>query len=188
MLEWVVAGLAAHGVDEAVLSVGYRPDAFREAYPDGCCAGVTLRYAVEPEPLDTGGAIRFAAIEAGVDERFLVVNGDVLTDLDVSSLIAFHAEQGAEATLALHKVDDPSRYGVVPTDSEGRVVAFVEKPPPGEAPTDLINAGTYVMEPSVIDRIPGGRRVSIERETFPAMVADGRLFARDDGGVYWLDT
>jgi mannose-1-phosphate guanylyltransferase len=188
MLEWVVAGLAAHGVDEVVLSVGYRPDAFREAYPDDCCAGVALRYAVEPEPLDTGGAIRFAAVEAGVAERFLVVNGDVLTDLDVSALIAFHEARDAEATLALHKVDDPSRYGVVPTDDDGRVIAFVEKPPPGEAPTDLINAGTYVMEPSVVDRIPAGRRVSIERETFPAMVEDGRLYARDDAGVYWLDT
>lgn len=188
MLEWVVAGLAAHGVDEVVLSVGYRPDAFRQAYPDGCCAGVALRYAVEPEPLDTAGAIRFAAVEAGIDERFLVVNGDVLTDLDVTALLAFHDERGAEATLALHRVDDPSRYGVVPTDADGRVTAFVEKPPPGEAPTDLINAGTYVMEPSVIERIPAGRRVSIERETFPAMVADGRLYARDDGGVYWLDT
>lgn len=187
MIEWVVAGLARHGIDEAVLSLGYRPDAFQQAYPTGSCAGVRLRYAVEPEPLDTAGAIRFAATDAGIAERFVVVNGDVLTDLDVGALIAFHDTAGAEGTIALHKVDDPSAFGVVPTDADGRVLAFVEKPPPGEAPTDLINAGTYVLEPSVLERIPGDRRVSIERETFPAMVGDGSLFARDDAGVYWLD-
>jgi mannose-1-phosphate guanylyltransferase len=188
MLDWVLANLARHGIDEAVLSLGYRPDAFRAAYPDGCCAGVRLTYAVEPEPLDTAGAIRFAAGEAGVRERFVVLNGDVLTDLDLGALLADHEASGAEGTIALHRVEDPSAFGVVPTDEAGRVLAFVEKPPRDEAPTDLINAGTYVLEPSVLDRIPAGRRVSIERETFPAMVADGTLHARADGGCYWIDT
>jgi mannose-1-phosphate guanylyltransferase len=188
MIEWVLASLAKHGVDQAVLALGYRPDAFQAAYPDGVCAGVELHYAVEPEPLDTAGAIRFAARDADVRERFLVCNGDVLTDLDVSALVAYHDAHGAAATIALHRVDDPSRYGVVPTDADGRVDAFVEKPPPGEAPTDRINAGTYVLEPEVIDRIADGRKVSIERETFPALVAERSLFALDDGGVYWLDT
>ncbi|MEY2437147.1 MAG: mannose-phosphate guanylyltransferase [Acidimicrobiaceae bacterium] len=187
MIEWVLEHLAAHGIDDAVLSLGYRPDAFQDAYPDGRCAGVALHYAVEPEPLDTAGAIRFAAREAGIDERVVVVNGDVLTDLDIGALLAFHDRAGAEATITLHRVHEPSRYGVVPTDDDGRVLAFVEKPPPGEAPTDLINAGTYVLEQSVLARIPEGRRVSIERETFPAMVEDRTLFAMDDGGVYWLD-
>ena len=107
----------------------------------------------------------------------MVVNGDVLTDLDVTELVAFHRDRGAEATVALTPVADPSAFGVVPTDDEGRVVAFIEKPPPGQAPTNLINAGTYVLEPSVLARIPGDRRVSIERETFPAIVRDGRLYA-----------
>jgi mannose-1-phosphate guanylyltransferase len=187
MIEHVVGHLAGHGVDDVVLSLGYRPDAFREGYPDGRCAGASLHYAVEPEPLDTAGAIRFAALDAGIDERFLVVNGDVLTDLDVTRFLAFHDQAGAEGTIALHKVADPSRYGVVPTDAHGRVTAFVEKPPPGEEPSDLINAGTYVLEPSVLDRIDGGRRVSVEREVFPAMVADGTLFALDDES-YWIDT
>lgn len=177
MIERVVGSLAAHGIDEVVLSLGYRPDAFLESYPDGLCAGVRLHYAVEPEPLDTAGAIVFAARHAGVHETFVVANGDVLTDLDVSALIRFHRERGAEATIALTPVDDPSRFGVVPTDAEGRVIAFIEKPAHDEAPTNLINAGTYVLEPSVLDRIPAGRKVSIERETFPAMVLDGRLFA-----------
>lgn len=188
MIEWVLAGLARHGVDEAILSLGYRPDAFRDAYPGGRCAGVELHYAVEPEPLDTAGAIRFAVLDAGLAERFVVCNGDVLTDLDLSALVAFHDERGAAATIAVHQVHDPSRYGVVPTDATGRVTAFVEKPPAGEAPTDRINAGTYVLEPSVLDRIPQGRKVSMERETFPTLVAEGTLYAMDDRGSYWLDT
>ena len=111
----------------------------------------------------------------------------MLTDLDLTSLVAFHRERGAEGTIALHPVADPSAFGVVPTDDEGRVLAFVEKPPRDEAPTNEINAGTYVLEPSVLARIPEGGRVSIERETFPAMVRDGGLFARSDDS-YWLDT
>ena len=186
MIEHVVAHLADHGVDDAVLSLGYRPDAFLEAYPENHCAGVSLHYAVEPEPLDTAGAIRFAALDAGVDDTFVVLNGDVLTDFDLGKLLSRHAEAGAEGTIHLTPVDDPSRYGVVPTDDEGRVEAFIEKPPRDEAPSHWINAGTYVLEPSVIERIPGGRRVSIERDTFPAMVEDDSLFAveADD---YWID-
>lgn len=187
MLEGVLLQLARHGIDEAILSLGYLPDRFIEAYPNGECAGVKLRYAVEPEPLDTAGAVRFAAQELGAEETFVVVNGDVLTDLDVSALVAFHRERGAEGTIALHPVDDPSRFGVVPTDANGRVIAFVEKPPIEEAPTNLINAGTYVFEPSVLERIGLGERISIERVTFPAMVADGSLYAMADES-YWLDT
>lgn len=186
MVERVVAHLAQHGVTEVVLSLGYKPDLFLEAYPDGECAGVKLQYAVEAEPLDTAGAIRFAAGEAGIDERFIVVNGDVLTDLDVTRLVRFHDASGAEGTIALHTVEDPSRYGVVVTDVAGQVEAFVEKPDKDAAPSKRINAGTYVLESSVLSRIPVGRRVSVERETFPAMVDDGRLYALD-GDAYWLD-
>jgi mannose-1-phosphate guanylyltransferase len=186
MLEHVLEHLAHHGVDEAVLSLGYRPDAFLEAYPEATCAGVRLTYAVEPEPLDTAGAIGFAAREAGITERFLVVNGDVLTELDVSALVGLHERASAEGTIALTRVEDPSQFGVVPTDADGRVQAFVEKPRRDEAPTDLINAGYYVLEASVLDRIEHGRKVNIERETFPAMVAEGVLYARADD-AYWLD-
>ncbi len=187
MIERVLGHLASHGIEDAVLSLGYLPDAFLEAYPDGRVAGMGLTYAVEPEPLDTAGAVRFAATFAGIDETFVVVNGDVLTDLDLTTLVAFHRERHAEGTIALHPVADPSAFGVVPTDDHGRVLAFVEKPPRDEAPTNEINAGTYVLEPSVLARIPEGGRVSIERETFPAMVRDGGLFARSDDS-YWLDT
>jgi mannose-1-phosphate guanylyltransferase len=177
MIERVLEHLAGHGVDEAVLSLGYRPDAFISAYPDGKCAGIKLIYAVEDVPLDTAGAIRFAALHAGLVETFVVVNGDVLTGLDVSGLVRFHRDRQAQATVALTPVADPSSFGVVPTDDHGRVLAFIEKPPPGQAPTNLINAGTYVLEASVLSRIPAGRRVSIERETFPALVRAGELYA-----------
>jgi mannose-1-phosphate guanylyltransferase len=187
MIERVLAQLGAHGVDEAILSLGYLPDAFKEAYPDGHAVGLRLTYAVEPEPLDTAGAVRFAATFGGVEDTFVVVNGDVLTDLDLSSLIDFHRRSKAEGTLALHPVPDPSAFGVVPTDSDGRVTAFVEKPPRDDAPTNEINAGTYIFEASVLDRIPPTGRVSIERDTFPAMVRSGVLFARSDDS-YWLDT
>ena len=186
MIERVLEHLAAHGIEEAVLALGYRPDAFAATYPDNRCAGVALHYAVEPQPMDTAGAIRFAATDAGIDERFLVVNGDVLTDLDVTALVAFHDARRAEGTISLHRVEDPSAYGVVPTDASGRVEAFIEKPPRSEAPTDLINAGTYVLEPSVLDRIEPDVPVNVERVTFPAMVADGSLFAMD-GSSYWID-
>jgi mannose-1-phosphate guanylyltransferase len=188
MIEWVIGHLVDNGIDDVVLALGYRPDAFLEHYPDGKIAGASVHYAAEPEPLGTAGAIGFAAREAGIDETFVVMNADVLTDLDVQALVAFHGTNGGDATISLHEVDDPSRFGVVDLDAEGRVRRFVEKPAPGEAPSRLINAGTYVLEPSVLDRIPEGRSVSIERETFPALASDQRLWALDDGGVYWTDT
>lgn len=187
MIEHVLEHLEAHGITEAVLSLGFRPDAFREAYPGARHGGVRLSYAIEPEPLDTAGAIRFAARHAAIDEPFVVCNGDVLTDLDLTDLMARHTAAGADATIALHRVADPSAFGVVPTDADGRVVAFVEKPPPGEAPTDAINAGTYVLEPSVIDRIADGVPVSIERVTFPDLVTTRKLFAFVSD-TYWIDT
>lgn len=188
LIERIVGHLALAGVDEVVLSLGYRPDAFLAAFPAGTCAGIPLRYAVEPELLDTAGAIAFALGEVGApDETFIAANGDVLTDADLTALIKSHGEADAEATILLTPVPDPSAFGVVPTDDHGRVTAFIEKPAPGTAPTNLINAGIYVLEPSVLRRIPGGRRCSIERETFPELVAEGRLYAFDSDS-YWMDT
>lgn len=184
MIERVLGHLAAHGVTEATLSMGYRPDPFLTAFPGHRCAGVTLRYAVEPTPLDTGGAIRFAALHAELDETFIVVNGDVLTDLDVGDLVAFHRDRGAKATIHLTSVADPRSFGVVPLDDVGRVKEFIEKP--DVPPTNLVNAGTYVVEPEVVERIAGDRPVSVERETFPALVAEGSLFALATD-AYWVD-
>lgn len=186
-LERQLTWLAAHGVEEVVLSLGYLPDAFVEHFPEGRFGALTLTYAVEPYPLGTAGAIRFAAEASEIDERFIVCNGDVLTALDLTSLLAFHEERGAEATIHLAQVVDPSAFGVVPRYADGEVMAFVEKPPPGSAPTDWINAGTYVLEPDVLERIPQNLAVSIERETFPRMLEKrGRLYAMESDD-YWLD-
>lgn len=187
MIERVLAHLARHGVDHVTLSMGYKPDAFLAAFPEDRCAGVSLGYAVEPEPLDTAGAIRFAALHTHVDDTFVVVNGDVLTDLDLAEVVRFHRHSAALATIALTPVPDPSGFGVVPTDATGRVEAFIEKPAPGTAPTNLINAGFYVLEPEVVGRIPSGRRVNIERETFPALAAERALYALASD-AYWTDT
>lgn len=186
-LERQLAWLAHHGVDEVVLALGYLPDAFRAHFREGSYKGVALRYAVEPHPMGTAGAIRFAADEAGIDDRFLVCNGDVLTTLDVTKLVGFHADRGAEATIHLSQVEDPSAFGVVPTYDDGEVREFVEKPARGEAPTAWVNAGTYVLEPSVLERIPKGEHVSIERDVFPSMLSErGHLYAVGTTD-YWID-
>ena len=187
IIERLIENLVRGGVTDVTLALGFRPEPFMQAFPNGTCAGATLTYAVEPEPLDTGGAIRFAALFAGIDSTFVVANGDVLTDLDVGALVHFHRSSGAEATLHLTPVEDPSAFGVVDQEPSGLVRRFIEKPPPGTSPSKLINAGTYVFEPSVIARIPDGRKVSIEREIFPALVADQTLWALATND-YWIDT
>ncbi|MEA2931290.1 MAG: mannose-phosphate guanylyltransferase [Actinomycetota bacterium] len=189
MIERVLAHLLDHGVTGAVLSLGYLHHAFASLFAEGRYRSMDVRFAVEPEPLDTGGAIRFAATEAGVDERFLVVNGDVLTDLDITAMLEFHdSRDGAEGTIALAHVADCSAFGMVVTEAgSGRVERFVEKPPVAEAGPGDVNAGTYVFEPRVLRRIAQGRRVSVEREVFPAVVADRGLFAFPSA-AYWTDT
>jgi len=189
-LERQLGWLAAHGVDEVVLSMGYLPDAFHRHFgSDGeghdKFGEVVLRYAIESEPLGTAGAIRFAA--ESIDERIIVCNGDVLTSLDLDAMVRFHDEHGAEATISLTQVDDPSAFGVVPTQADGSVIAFVEKPPPGKAPSNWINAGTYVVEPAFLRRIPPRLNVSVERETFPRMLAEPGLVFGYQSDAYWLD-
>ncbi|MFZ9041833.1 MAG: sugar phosphate nucleotidyltransferase [Ilumatobacteraceae bacterium] len=179
--------LAEGGVTDVVLALGFRPEPFRDAFPDGRVgtSGVRVHYAVEPEPLDTAGAVAFAARSVGVDDTFVVANGDVLTDVSIGWLVTEHRRIGVDATIHLIPVDDPSAFGVVELD--GPIVRrFVEKPAAGESDSFLVNAGTYVFEPAVLDLVEPGRRVSIERSTFPALVSQRRLaaVASDD---YWID-
>lgn len=180
-LQW----LASHGIDEVVLSMGYLPEPFVEHFPAGRFGDVKLTYAVEEKPLGTAGGIRYAA--DGTTERFVVCNGDVLTTLDLTAMIDFHRERGAQASIYLCQVDDPSAFGVVPTRPDGEVVGFIEKPPSGQAPTNWINAGVYVLEPAVLDRIPARINVSIERETFPRMVEWRHALYGFQWSGYWLD-
>jgi len=181
MIEW----LAAHGVDEVVLACGFLPEVLREALGDGERAGVRLTYVTEPERLGTAGAIRFAADALGddLDDRFLALNGDVLTDLDLTALLRAHEDRGARATLAMFPVDDSSAYGLIRSKDDGEVVEFLEKT--GDSVPGEINAGAYVLERSVLDLIPPRRETSIEREVFPRLVGDGLYGLRLDG--YWMD-
>jgi mannose-1-phosphate guanylyltransferase len=179
MVEW----LARHGVDEVVLACGFKADRLRAVLGDGGDGGPRLRYVEEPEPRGTAGAIKFA--EDRLEERFLALNGDVLTDLDLTALIHHHEAAGAVATLGLYPVDDPTGYGLISTDGDGRITEFLEKPEPGHAGAGEINAGTYVLERSVLESIPADRAVSIEREVFPQMVGAGLHGLRLEG--YWMD-
>ncbi len=182
MIEW----LAGHGVSEAVLACGFLPDVLREALAgEEERAGVRIRYVAEPEPLGTAGAIRFAADQIGdeLDDGFLALNGDVLTDLDLTALMDAHREREARATIALHPVEDSSAYGLVHSGEKGEVLEFLEKT--GAAVPGEINAGMYVLERSVLEEIPPGESVSIERDVFPRLTGNGLHGLRLDG--YWMD-
>jgi mannose-1-phosphate guanylyltransferase len=179
MLDWA----NEHGVDEVILSCGFMSEAVKLVLGD-IYDGMRLRYVVEEEPLGTAGPVRLAYDEGVLEDRLLVLNGDVLTDIDLTAELECHERTGARATLALYPVEDTSSYGVVPTADDGAVEAFIEKGG-GEAPTNRINAGAYVIERDVVDRIPAGRAVSFEREVFPSLVGEG-LYGYQAAG-YWID-
>jgi mannose-1-phosphate guanylyltransferase len=180
MLEW----LRSHGVEDVVLSMGYLSTAVRNVLGDGTKWGLRIRYVEEPDPRGTAGALKYA--ESLLDERFFMLNGDVLTDIDLTAQREQHERTGAMGTLALVPVEDPTAYGLVRTREDGAVLGFVEKPSPDQIDTNLISAGAYVLERSVVDMIPPDRNVSIEREIWPALVDDG-LYGFADQHAYWLD-
>jgi mannose-1-phosphate guanylyltransferase len=185
-----LARAAAAGVEHVVLATSYLAEVFEPYFGDGSALGLHLEYVTEREPLGTGGAIRNAAtrLRSGPDEPVLVFNGDILTGLDIRALVRTHADCGADVSLHLTRVADPRAYGLVPTDATGRVTAFLEKPQtPEEIVTDQINAGCYVFRRSVIDGIPAGRPVSVERETFPDLLAVGAHLQGMVDSTYWLD-
>jgi mannose-1-phosphate guanylyltransferase len=183
LLAYTFDHLARHGVEEAVISCGYMPTQIRDHFGERY-RSLGLRYEVEPEPLGTAGGIGFAARE--LDGTFLALNGDSLREADLGELIRFHRAHGAAATILLTPVADPSRYGLVRLTAEGRVERFLEKPSAHEIDTNLINAGLYVLEPEVLDLIPAGRAVSIERDVFPALCERGAVYGLALPG-YWLD-
>src|SRR5215211_2449595 len=167
MIDW----LHGHGVDDVVMSCGHLASGVRNVLGDGSALGIKLRYVEEPRPLGTGGALKYA--EPLLGDRFLMLNGDVLTDIDLTAQIEQHERTGAKATLALVPVDDPSAYGLVRTGADRAVTEFVEKPPADQIDTNLISAGAYVLERSVLDLIPPDQNVSIEREVWPRLVGEG---------------
>jgi mannose-1-phosphate guanylyltransferase len=181
MLEW----LRRHGIDDVIMSCGFKATDVRKVLGDGSQLGIRLRFAEEPDPRGTAGALKFA--EEYLDDRFLMLNGDVLTDLDLTAQIAQHERSGATGTLALVPVLDPTSYGLVSLHGDQAVKEFLEKPSADQVvDTNLISAGAYVLERSVLDLIPSGEKVSIEREVWPLLVGEG-LYGFVDESAYWLD-
>ena len=175
------------GITHVVLATSYRAEMFTEAFGDGAAFGLSIDYVYESTPLGTGGGIRNAAalLRGGPDDPVVVLNGDILSAHDLPAQVDLHRKKDAAVTLHLVEVDDPTRYGCVPIDGAGHVTAFLEKTP--NPVTNRINAGCYVFKRSVIDSIPAGEVVSVERETFPGLISDGAVVMGFPESAYWLD-
>lgn len=185
LLERNIERLKKYGVDEIVLSTCYKPKKIEKYFRDGRELGVRISYISEDVPLGTAGAIKNA--QSFFDDTFLVFNADILSDIDISEMIRFHKEKEALATIAVTQVDNPSDYGVIEHDEKGFITSFKEKPQPYESSSNLINAGVYIFEPQLLDEIPSGRAVSVERETYPLLLQKGFKMAVYDRCSYWLD-
>ncbi len=185
-IEHVFDLLVRQGISDVVLLTSYLAEAFAPAIERGGQMGLRVEVTHEKEPLGTAGAIKNAQSLLG-KEALLVFNGDILTDIDLGTVVDWHRSRSAEATILLTPVEDPSAFGVVPTEPHGRVLGFIEKPPAGTAPTNLINAGVYVFEPSILDRIPAGEVWSAERQLFPQLVEEGAALYALGGDAYWMD-
>ncbi len=183
-LEHLLSRIRAVGAEHVILGTSYKAETFTDYFGDGSRFGLEIEYLVEEEPLGTGGAIRNVAGLLRSD-TVMVFNGDILAGVDLSALLATHTDNAADATLHLVKVPDPRAFGSVPTDPDGRVQAFLEKTE--NPPTDQINAGCYVFRRSVVEAIPAGRVVSVERETFPGLLAAGARMLGHVDSSYWLD-
>jgi mannose-1-phosphate guanylyltransferase len=184
-LEHLLGYLKGHGVADIILAMSYLPQGIKSYFGGGAGLGVSLSYLVEEEPLGTAGAVKNA--DGYLDESFLMLNGDVFTDLDITAMIGFHRQRGAAATIAVTPVEDPTAYGLIETSADGRITRFREKPARDEVTTNTINAGIYILEPAVLARIPPGKKVSIERETFQQLLEQGEAVYAYTSTAYWLD-
>ncbi len=184
-LELIIQRLRDCGIKDIVLSLGHLPDCIIDYFGNGSKLGVNLQYVVEDKPLGTGGGIKNA--QKYLDETFLVVNGDVFTDINITKMTDFHTNKNALATIALIPVNDPSRYGVIEADETGRVKKFLEKPGIHEITTALINAGLIIMEPSILDYIPNNKKFSYEKELFPALIDNNKPIYSFASSDYWID-
>ncbi|MFH1149519.1 MAG: NDP-sugar synthase [Actinomycetota bacterium] len=185
-LEIELMHLKEHGVDEVVLSTGYLPAVFDEYFGDGSALGMRIVHVTEDRPLGTCGAIKNVERHLG-DGPVIVCNGDILTDLDIGALVEYHRIKGATVTITLTPVEDPTAYGLVPLDDEGRIEEFLEKPTWDQVVTNLINAGTYVMDPAVLEQVPRDTEYSFERQLFPDLLAQGAPMYGFPSDAYWLD-
>jgi mannose-1-phosphate guanylyltransferase len=185
-IEYLFEWLRRSGFDRVVLALGQHNDDLARAYPSGVHHGMAFLVIEESTRLESGGAIRNAVQTAGIEGRFAVLNGDIFIDFDFAAALATHEARGADLTLALHEVDDPSQYGVAVVNAEDMVTGFVEKPPPGTAPGNLINAGVWIFEPHLVDQIPPGA-VRVEETLFPSLVGRGRPVYGHRAPGEWAD-
>jgi mannose-1-phosphate guanylyltransferase len=185
VLEHMLAYLKLYGIEDIILTLNYLPDIIKDYFGDGGRCGVHLTYCIEEEPAGTAGAVKNA--EKYLNASFLVLNGDIFTDMDLAAMFAFHRQKKAQATISLTWVENPSAFGVVETDAGGKVRRFIEKPPLAEAATNWINAGTYILEPGVLDKMPAGRHYMFEKGLFPDLLESGEPVYGYPYRGYWLD-
>ncbi len=185
-IEYLFDWLGRSGIERAVLALGQSNEDLAASYPARRFGAIEIVPVIEKERLESGGAIRHAVRAAGIEGRFLVLNGDVYVDFDLRDALRAHTSFGAELTLALHEEEDPSQFGVAVVGAEGLVTGFVEKPPPGEAPSRLVNAGVWIFEPGVVDEIPPGP-VRVEETLFPSLVAQRRRVLGYRFAGHWAD-
>ena len=185
-IEYVFRYLSSHKIREIILAMGYKPDCITDYFGDASQLGTELIYSVETEPLGTAGAVKNA--EQHIDDAFFVMNGDIFTDLDLTEMLRFHKNKNAKVTIALAPVDDPTRFGVVETDSTQRVTRFVEKPKPEQITSNMINAGVYIIERDILNRVPQGKRCMFERDVFPTLLSEGKPVFGYATDAYWIDT
>jgi mannose-1-phosphate guanylyltransferase len=183
-LEYVIRHLSRHGIKEIVLAQGHLAQSIEDYLGDGTQFGVSLHYSFEDAPLGTAGAVKNA--ERYLNDTFVVLNGDVFTDLDITAMIDLHRQKKAKLTIALTPVDDPTSYGLIETSADGKVMRFIEKPTPNEVTTNMINAGTYIMEPDILSRISPQTPFSFEHQVFPQL-AEKKVVYAFPSSAYWLD-
>lgn len=184
-LGYVIRRLKSHGIGEIILTQSHYAGAIKDHFGDGKSLGAKLKYVIEPVQMGTAGAVKNS--EALLGDSFLALNGDVFTDLDDTAMVAFHRQKKAMVTIALTRVANPSAYGLVETDANGKVLRFLEKPKPEQITTNMINAGTYVLEPRVLKRVPAGTMFSFERELFPDLLARGEPVYAFPSDAYCID-
>ena len=184
-LEYVIRRLGRHDVKHIVLAISHLPQPIMDFLGDGSRFGVRIDYTIEEKALGTAGAVKNA--EKYLDEPFLALNGDVFTDLDITAMTAMHRQRRAMITIALTPVEDPSSYGLIETDNDGRIRRFLEKPKAEEITTDMINAGTYILEPEVLRHIPPDTKFSFEHDVFPPLLQQGKPVYAFPSGCYWMD-
>lgn len=184
-MEHTIVYLRKFGIEDIILTLNYLPEAIQNYFGDGSRCGVSLTYCLEQEPLGTAGAVKNT--ETYLDNTFIVLNGDVFTDMDLADMIARHRANKAIASISLHWVDNPSAFGVVETGDDQRVKRFIEKPPPGEETTNWINAGIYVLEPDVLEHVPANTHYMFERGLFPHLLETGRAVYGYPFRGYWMD-